>query len=82
MTLGGLADLLPFLQHLNSISRSPWFRLEYSRDDAITVAVDMPGVRLEVDFFDDHIEYSLFEGDESVHDDQERLFALIEERGK
>jgi hypothetical protein len=56
--------------------------LEYSRDDAITVAVDMPGVRLEVDFFDDHIEYSVFEGDESVFDDQERLFALIEERGK
>jgi hypothetical protein len=75
-------DLLRFLQRLHDISGTPWYRLEHSRYDAITVAVDMPGIRLEIDFFDDHIEYSTFEGDESVFDDQDRLFALIEERGK
>ena len=36
---------------------------------------------LEVEFFEDHIEYSVFTGDESVLDDQKQLFDLIIERG-
>jgi hypothetical protein len=82
MTLSGIKDLLPFLQFLYDMRGRPWYLLRHTRYDAVTVELHMPGVRLEVDFFDDHIEYSTFEGDESVHDDQERLFALIEERGK
>ena len=38
--------------------------------------------RIEVEFFDDHIEYSVFSGDESVMDEpkplMERLIAGIE----
>ncbi len=82
MELKGTKDLLPFLQFLNDISERPWYRLEHSRYDTVTVEIDMPGTRLEIDFFDDHIEYSTFGGDESVLDDQERLFALINERGR
>ena len=82
MQLGGIRDLLPFLQMLKDMRDRPWYRLVHARYDAVMVEIDMPGVRLEVEFFDDHIEYSTFEGDESVHDDQEKLFALIEERGK
>jgi hypothetical protein len=37
------------------------------------------GVRVELDFFSDHIEYSLFEGDESALDDQGVIFKLIED---
>ncbi len=80
MQLTGIKDLLPFLQHLRDISSAPWFRLYYDRYDAVMVEVDLVGVRLEVEFFDDHIEYSVFEGDESVLDDQTRLFALIDQR--
>ena len=82
MKLKGVVDLLVFLQLLNDISERPWYRLKHTRYDAVTVEIYMPGLRLEIEFFDDHIEYSTFEGDESVHDDQNRLFALIEERGK
>ena len=82
MELRGIKDLLSFLNYLKGISERQWFRLEFSRFDAITVEVYMPGILLEVDFFDDHIEYSTFEGDESVHDDQARLLSLIETRGR
>lgn len=34
---------------------------------------------IEVDFFQDHIEYSWFDGDEYVHDDQKRLYDTLEE---
>ena len=82
MQVSGIKDLLPFLQHLRDISSAPWFRLSYDRYEAVMVEIHMIGVRLEVEFFDDHIEYSIFEGNEDVLDDQERLFALIDERGK
>ncbi len=82
MQLNGIKDLLSFLQHLRDLSGAPWFRLDYSRYDAVMVEIDMPGVRLEVEFFEDHVEYSIFEGSEDVLDDQARLFTLIDERGK
>ncbi|WP_421724246.1 hypothetical protein [Bauldia sp.] len=78
MKLTGIKDLLKFIQHLNDISGAAWYRLSHDRYDAVMVSIDMVGVRLELEFFEDHIEYSVFEGDESVHDDQERLFALLE----
>ena len=33
--------------------------------------------RVEVDFFEDHVEYSYFVGDEAVLDDQELLSAFM-----
>ena len=79
MQLTGIKDLLTFVQYLNDISGAPWYRLSHSRYDAIMVEIDMPGIRLEVEFLEDRVEYSVFEGDESVHDDQDRLFAILEE---
>jgi len=35
------------------------------------------GKRIELDFFADHIEYSIFSGDESVLDDEKALFEII-----
>jgi hypothetical protein len=78
MKLTGIKDLISFLQYLQDISKAPWYRLYSSRYDALMVEVDIVGIRLEVEFFDDHVEYSVFEGDESVLDDQQRLFALID----
>jgi hypothetical protein len=79
MTLNGIKDLLPFLNFLKA--HKIWFSLEFWRDDAIDVVITLVGVRLEVEFFEDHIEYSVFTGDESVMDDQKQLFDLIIERG-
>ena len=78
-TLDGMKDLLPFLNFLKD--KKIWFTLEHWRPEAITVVINMVTMRLEVDFFDDHIEYSYFTGDESVLDDQQKLFDLIRELG-
>ena len=79
MKLSGLNDLLAFLNFLKD--QRIWYRVEHLRFDALTIEIHLVGIRLEVEFFDDHIEYSYFTGDESVHDDQVRLFELIKERG-
>ncbi len=78
MTFGGMKDLLPFLEFLNA--RKVRFRLEQSRAEAVMVSFTLVGVRAEVEFFEDHIEYSLFRGDEWVLDDQDALIALIREK--
>ena len=79
MTLTGIKDFLPFLEFLRD--HRIWFRVDSLRDDAVNVEIHLVGVRLEVEFFEDHIEYSVFTGDESVLDDQKQLFDLIIERG-
>lgn len=80
MTLSGIKDFLPFVDFLRD--RKIWFRIESLRHDAVTVEIHLVGVRLEVEFFDDHIEYSMFSGDEAVEDDQEKLFDLLIEHAK
>lgn len=75
MTLSGIKDFLPFLVFLRD--RNIWFRISSLRDDAVTVEIHLVTIRLEVEFFDDHIEYSYFTGDESVEDDQKALFDMI-----
>ncbi len=73
--LSGLKDLLSFVNFLNRKKIS--YIIEHSRDDAIMVSFTLVGARVEVDFFDDHIEYSTFIGDESVRSDEAGLFAII-----
>ena len=75
MKLNGICDLLPFLNLMKD--RSIVFRLEQMRPDSIMVTLTLVGARVEVDFFDDHIEYSVFKGDERVLDDQQDLFRLL-----
>ena len=43
----------------------------------MNVEIHLVGARLEVEFFEDLIEYSVFTGDESVEDDQVKLFDLL-----
>ncbi|HEX2137130.1 MAG TPA: hypothetical protein VHG30_14715 [Microvirga sp.] len=78
MKLRGLQDLLPFLNVLRREKIS--YQLDCIRDDAIMVTLTVVGARIEVDFFDDHIEFGVFEGDESVEDDPDLLFRIIRER--
>ena len=54
------------------------FRLEQQSDDAIMVSFAFAGMRIEVEVFEDRLEFSTFSGDESVDLDESRLYRLIE----
>ena len=43
------------------------------------VEITLLGKRLEVDFFEDHIEYSVFSGNEDVLDDVPALIGMIKD---
>ncbi|MFM6279022.1 MAG: hypothetical protein ACKPE2_12235, partial [Dolichospermum sp.] len=64
MRISGLKDLLPFLGALRD--NNILFRIEHLRDDSIMVTFSQLYFRVEVDFFEDHVEYSYFAGDEAV----------------
>ena len=72
-----LSDILKFLDYLrvNSIK----FDIKHSRPDSLMVTFVQIYFRVEVDFFDDHIEFSYFIGDERVKDDLHLLDSLIRE---
>jgi hypothetical protein len=76
MKRGGMRGLLQFLKYLNANRIA--YDLDHQRDDSIMVTLVLVGKRIEVDFFEDHIEYSVFSGDESVEDDVDKLLAMIE----
>jgi hypothetical protein len=75
MKLNGIRDLIPFLSYLDKFNGP--YTIERDRDDSVMVCITLVGYRLEVDFFDDHIEYSIFEGSEEVELDQEKLFNML-----
>ena len=77
MQMRGIQDLLSFLQFLRK--EKIHYRLDCVRDDAVMVTMTLVGARVEIDFFDDHIEFSAFVGDESVDDETEALLNLIRE---
>lgn len=70
--------LLRLLTLLNK--KKLMFRLEQQRDEAIMVSFAFVGMRVEVEVFEDHLEFSTFAGDEGVDSDEARLFRLIEEK--
>jgi hypothetical protein len=58
------------------------FRLDQQSDDAVMVSFSLVGMRIEVEVFDDRLEFSTFEGDESVETSEDKLYLLIKERGE
>ena len=73
--LRGIRDLVPFLNFLKE--NKVWFHLEQVSHEALMVTITLVGERIEVEFFEDHIEFSRFTGDESVERDVGLLFSLI-----
>ena len=78
MQVKSLDDLLTFLNYLRG--RGIKFTLSQPRDDSIMVAFTIVGARVEAEFLPDHVEYSYFSGDESVHNDFDELVRFINER--
>lgn len=75
MKLNGIPDILKFLDFLRE--RKIHFRLDQYRTNTIMVTFTLVGCRVEVDFFEDHIEFSYFKGDEGVHDDWKVMEQLL-----
>ncbi|MGL5447488.1 MAG: hypothetical protein ACRDBL_09280 [Rhabdaerophilum sp.] len=71
-----IRDIFTFLEELRGTNIH--FSLRSSRDDSISVDFTLVGCRVEVDFFADHIEFSYFTGDESVHDDWKTMQGLLD----
>jgi hypothetical protein len=78
--MDGLKKLLLFIGHLRSKNiRSD---LANDRPDSVMVTFTVFGARVEVDFFEDHFEYSVFTGSEDVEGDEAKLFAIIDDFGR
>jgi hypothetical protein len=73
--MDGLRRLLTFTNHLKA--RKIHFDLAQDRPDSVMVTLTLLGARIEVDFFEDHFEYSVFTGNENVEDDERKLLAMI-----
>lgn len=71
-------DIASFLDE-NKVS----YTILRRRDDSLMFSCVLIGARIEIDVFDDnHIEYSIFTGDEGVDSDEIKLRELIIENFK
>jgi hypothetical protein len=80
MKLNGLKDILKFLNMLDKMNL--FYFISHPRPETLKVHFTLVTLRVEIEFFEDHIEYSLFKGNEEVLDDQSDLFNLIKEWGE
>jgi hypothetical protein len=76
MSPRGIIDLIPFLSALRD--KKIWFEITQDRPDSVMVTFTLVGCRVEVDFFQDHIEFSYFTGDESVENDWAIMQGLLD----
>ncbi|MDE1008674.1 MAG: hypothetical protein OSB38_23665 [Paraburkholderia fungorum] len=68
-----LYDLLEELD-----SRRLHYSLSRHRIDSVLVSLTLPGKRIEIDVFNDgRLEMSQFSGDESVIDDRDEIFRIV-----
>lgn len=77
MQKDGLERMLDFLDVLRE--KKIWFFINQYSDEGLTVTFTLVGVRVEVEFFVDHLEFSVFRGSEAVESDEKLLLDLINE---
>jgi hypothetical protein len=77
MQKDGLERMLDFLDLLRE--KKIWFFINQYSDEGLTVTFTLVGVRVEVEFFIDHLEFSVFRGSEAVESDEKALLDLIKE---
>lgn len=71
--------MLEFLNYLSE--RNIHFFIEQHAPDYLTVTVTLVGVRLEVMFSVDEMQFSYFKGAETVINDESQLYNIIKEYG-
>jgi hypothetical protein len=77
MRKDGLQRMLEFLDLLREKGIHSW--IEQQAPEALMVTFTLVGVRVEVAFFVDHLEFSIFKGNEDVFVDENVLHDLIKE---
>jgi hypothetical protein len=77
MAKDGLQRILDVLDLLRE--RNIDYRIDQQQPEAIMVTIALVGVRVEVEFFVDHLEFSTFRGSEDVDSDEAALIALLEQ---
>jgi hypothetical protein len=75
MKSDGMQRFLRFLSFLSD--KSIDFEIGQQQPDAVMVSFAIIGHRIEVEFFADQVEFSVFRGDEGVDNDLEKLIALV-----
>lgn len=77
MTQDGLQRMLDFLALLSE--KGIHFYLEQNAPDSLRVTLTLVGVRIEVAFFVNEMQFSVFKGNEDVEVDEKLLHELIKE---
>ena len=77
MKKDGLERMLDFLDLLRE-RNIQFFITQYS-SEGLTVTLTLVGIRVEVEFFIDHLEFSQFKGSEAVQSDEKALYDLIKQ---
>jgi hypothetical protein len=80
MQKDGLERMLDFLDLLRE--KKIWFFITQYSDEGLTVTFTLVGARVEVEFFVDHLEFSVFKGSEAVESDEKALLDLIKQYGE
>jgi hypothetical protein len=58
------------------------FKLDQQQPQALMVSFALVGIRVEVEFFEDELQFSVFRGTEDVLTDKKALYQLINENWK
>jgi hypothetical protein len=74
----GLTGLIEFLKFLDK--QRIKYDLEYDLSDAISVCFMVVGAKFEVDFFETHVTYNFYIGNEEVHRDENQFMSILAER--
>jgi hypothetical protein len=77
MQIDGMQRMLDFLDFLRE-KNVHFFITQYS-SEGLAVTLTLVGVRIEVEFFADHLEFSVFRGSEAVESDEKLLYDLIKQ---
>ncbi len=75
MNIHGLTGMVNFLAFLTD--RKIPYSIRYAGSESLIVQFNILTKRIEIDFFEDHVQYSVFSGSEDVENDEGALFDLI-----
>ncbi len=78
MLKDGLQRVLDVLDALRE--RGIEYKIDQQQPEAIMVTFALVGLRIEIEFFVDHLEFSAFRGNEDVDSDEKALMDLITKR--